>query len=99
MYTLQSTREVTIGQIVKSKAGRDKDRVFIIVDIVDDVYVLIADGDLRRVEKPKKKKIKHLSKYNIVSEEIQKKHKENKKITNLMLRREIEKLGLSYSQE
>ncbi|RKD25417.1 hypothetical protein SAMN02745883_02308 [Caminicella sporogenes DSM 14501] len=96
---MQSTREVTIGQIVKSKAGRDKDRIFIVVDIIDDLYVLIADGDLRKIEKPKKKKIKHLSKYNLVSKEVQERYNEKKRITNLILRREIEKFGLSYPQE
>lgn len=94
-----NTREVTIGQFVKSKAGRDKDKIFIIIDIVDDLYVLIADGDLRKVEKPKKKKIKHLSKFNLVSDEIVKRKIEGKKITNLVLRKEIEKLGQSNSQE
>jgi ribosomal protein L14E/L6E/L27E len=83
---------------VKSKAGRDKDRVFIIIEIIDELYVLIADGDLRKVEKPKKKKIKHLSKYNIVSKEIQNRHSGHQKISNLMLRREIEKLGLHKPQ-
>jgi len=96
---LLNTREVTIGQFVKSKAGRDKDKIFIIIDIVDDLYVLIADGDLRKVEKPKKKKIKHLSKFNLVSDEIVKRKIEGKKITNLVLRKEIEKLGQSNSQE
>ena len=96
---MQSTREVTIGQIVKSKSGRDKDRVFIIVDIIDDLYVLTADGDLRKMEKPKKKKIKHLSKYNLISEEVNKRYIEKKKITNLVLRKEIEKLGLNMPQE
>ncbi len=91
---MQSTREVVVGQFVKSKAGRDKDRTFIIVDIIDDFYVLVADGDLRRIEKPKKKKIKHLAKYNLVSEEIQKRKTEEKKITNLVLRRELERMGL-----
>lgn len=96
---MQSTREVTIGQYVKSKSGRDKDRTFIIIDIIDELYVLVADGDLRKLEKPKKKKIKHLSKYNIISDEVQKRYNEEKKITNLVLRREIEKLGQSKSQK
>jgi ribosomal protein L14E/L6E/L27E len=96
---LQSSGEVTIGQFVKSKAGRDKDRVFIVVDIVDDLYVLVADGDLRKLERPKKKKRKHLSKYNLISKEVKKRNLEGKKITNLVLRREIEKLGYSGSQE
>ena len=35
-----------IGRFVWSKAGRDKDRLFIIIDVTDDAHVLIADGDL-----------------------------------------------------
>ena len=49
-----------LGQIVFSRAGRDKGRYFIIIDKSDEDYVLISDGDLRRLENPKKKKIKHL---------------------------------------
>ncbi|WP_432404449.1 RNA-binding protein [Wukongibacter sp. M2B1] len=95
---MQSTREVAIGQFVKSKAGRDKDRVFIVIEIIDELYVLIADGDLRKMENVKKKKIKHLSKFNIISDEIVKRYDTHKKISNLMLRREIEKLGLHKTQ-
>ena len=48
------------GSIAVSLAGRDKDRVFIIVGVLDEKYVLVSDGRLRKVEKPKKKKLKHL---------------------------------------
>jgi len=82
-----------------SKSGRDKGRVFIVVDIIDDSYVLIADGDLRKIEKPKKKKIKHLAKYNRISEEVVKCLKGENKLTNSLLRREIEKLGTDIGQE
>jgi len=92
---VDTTQEITVGQIVKSKAGRDKDRIFIIIDIIDEQYVLVADGDLRKIDKAKKKKIKHLAKYNIISSEINKKISTNEKITNLLLRRELEKLGLN----
>lgn len=57
---------LSIGQIVKSKAGRDKEECFIVYDIVDEEYVLIVDGDIRKISKPKKKKVKHLQKYKIV---------------------------------
>ena len=36
------------GQIVKSKSGRDKGDVFFVVEVIDDDYVLIADGDRRK---------------------------------------------------
>lgn len=84
-----------LGQYVKSKAGRDKDRIFIVIDIVDDKYVLIADGDLRKIENPKKKKIMHLNKIKTVSEDIKIKIETDKKVTNLMLRMEIEKFGFN----
>jgi Ribosomal protein L14E/L6E/L27E len=48
------------GQFVLSIAGRDKNRLFIITEIVDETYVMIADGMLRSINKPKKKKLKHL---------------------------------------
>lgn len=49
-----------IGRYAWSKAGRDEGRLFIITAIVDDNHVLLADGSLRRVDNPKKKKLRHL---------------------------------------
>ena len=49
----------TQGQIVFSKHGRDMGRPFIIFSIVDE-YVYLVDGTLRKLEKPKKKKNKHV---------------------------------------
>lgn len=91
---MDTTQDLVVGQYVKSKAGRDKDRIFIILAIIDENYLQVADGDLRKAEKPKRKKIKHLAVMHAVSEEIRQKSVEGKKISNLMLRKEIEKLGL-----
>ena len=52
------------GQIVISKAGRDINRKFVILKIIDENYVLISDGRLRKIDKPKLKKNKHLQKTN-----------------------------------
>ena len=50
-----------LGQLVVSLAGRDKGCVCVVVGKTDDEgYVLIADGRIRKVETPKKKKLKHL---------------------------------------
>lgn len=91
---METTKDLCVGQFVKSKAGRDKDRMFIILEIVDDNYLKLADGDLRKVENAKQKKVRHVAPMKIVSDDIRQKTEEGKKITNLMLRREIEKLGL-----
>lgn len=53
-------QSIAIGEVVFSRAGRDGGRYYIVTEIVDDTFVKIADGDVRRLEKPKLKKIKHL---------------------------------------
>jgi len=62
--------DLQIGQIVLSKMGRDKNRFFIIYSITNDGYVYLVDGNLRKVKKPKKKKIKHIAPTLFVSNEI-----------------------------
>lgn len=52
---MDSTSDITIGQVVKSKAGRDKGRIFLVLDIIDDQHILIVDGDLRKLDNPKRK--------------------------------------------
>ena len=60
------------GQVVYSKSGRDKRRPFIIVDF-DEQYLYLVDGDLRKLEKPKKKKMMHVQIVNDVIEDIKQK--------------------------
>ncbi len=51
---------IEIGRVAVSTAGRDKGRYFMILDIIDDQYVYIVNGELRTIDRPKKKKIRHL---------------------------------------
>lgn len=51
---------VEIGSIVISKAGRDQGRRFLVVGEVDDDFVMVANGDLRKMDRQKKKRRKHL---------------------------------------
>lgn len=85
---------VALGQLVHSRAGRDKDRYFIIVGVVDENYVLIADGDLRKISKPKKKKIKHLVFHNKFADDIKRALLENKRITDADIRKSLQSMGL-----
>ena len=50
-----------IGSIVTSKEGRDKGRTFVVTATEGEEFVMLADGETRRVSRPKKKKLKHLS--------------------------------------
>ena len=49
-----------VGRVVMSKQGRDRDRCFVILSVVDDQYVMMADGLTRKLDHPKRKKVKHL---------------------------------------
>ena len=50
-----------LGRIVLSRQGHDKGKAFVVVGLVDERYVLIADGDSRKLAKPKKKQARHLT--------------------------------------
>ena len=49
-----------IGDIVLALAGRDSERLFLVVGILDENYVYIANGKSRKADFPKKKKIRHI---------------------------------------
>ncbi|HHY24165.1 MAG TPA: RNA-binding protein [Clostridiaceae bacterium] len=78
-----------LGELIYSNAGRDVGRRFIITNIIDEKYVLISDGDLRKIEKPKKKKIKHIKTCGIIIDSLNKKMENKEKITNAEIRKMI----------
>ncbi len=59
MYTFDVCR----GAIVRSTAGRDKHRIFMVTGACDDgsLCVMIADGVLHKLSEPKKKNLRHLA--------------------------------------
>ena len=73
-------KEIKVGSVVFSKAGRDAGSFYVVTEIVDENYVKIADGDLRRIDTPKLKKIKHLKTEGIVLEKLADKFEEGKKV-------------------
>ncbi|HHV60267.1 MAG TPA: RNA-binding protein [Clostridiaceae bacterium] len=79
--------EVELGRIVISKAGRDAGKLFVITGIIDEASVYVADGNLRRIEKPKKKNIKHLEFTRGLSRELNKKLINKEKVTNAEIRK------------
>ena len=48
------------GQLVRSKAGRDKNRTFAVMAVEGQILSL-ADGSLRTVSRPKAKKMRHVA--------------------------------------
>ena len=48
------------GLIVCASAGRDKGKFFVVFEC-NGGYALIADGKTRKISRPKRKNVKHLS--------------------------------------
>lgn len=49
-----------LGQLVTSKMGRDLGRKYVVVEFYDDNHVDVVDGLARKVNRPKRKNVKHL---------------------------------------
>lgn len=56
--------ELKPGQLVRSKAGRDKGKHYLVLKVVDSTRALLVDGRGRSLTRPKKKNIAHLQRYN-----------------------------------
>ena len=82
--------DITVGQVVRSLAGRDKGQYMVVIEVVDDQFICIANGKLRKVNNPKKKKVKHLAKTNHIATEIRDKILDGKKISNAEIRKILE---------
>ncbi len=52
--------EFTKGMVVRSVAGHDSGSWLVVMNL-ENGFAFVADGKERKVEKPKKKNIKHLS--------------------------------------
>jgi hypothetical protein len=59
-----------IGRVVISKSGRDQGKAFVVVKVINDRYLSICDGDLRKIENPKKKNIRHLHFTHLQADEV-----------------------------
>lgn len=62
--------DIEVGQIVRSKQGRDKRKFYFVIEVLDEKYVLLSDGDKKTINSPKKKKNKHLIVYKMKNDDI-----------------------------
>lgn len=87
-----SKNEVQIGQLVSSLQGRDSGMFYLVVQVDSESSVLVADGEGRKVEKPKRKNNKHLKFYDVVAKNIFTKAQNGKRVTNEDVRKELKSL-------
>lgn len=81
------------GYFAKSKAGHDKGKTYIIIEGTRETgkedFVMVADGDVKTLEKPKKKRTKHLQIILKCDEEIFEKMTNGQEIRNEDIKRAI----------
>ena len=80
--------EIAQSNIVRSDAGRDKGKLFVVLS-VEGEYLLLADGKSRKVESPKRKKRRHVLFVAADENRLSDKIKSEEKITNSELRRTL----------
>ena len=89
--------EVDKSSLVVSKAWRDQGQLFYVID-ADEQYVYLADGKSRRLEKPKRKKRKHIEQIPRTESRIAEKIRNGEKVLNSELRKELASFGQKQSQ-
>ena len=82
---------IDLGSIVQSLAGRDKGNLFLVVKIEEN-YVYLVDGDIRKIENPKKKKMKHVELTRFFDGNLAERIARKNKITNQDIKRVIKEI-------
>jgi large subunit ribosomal protein L14e len=75
-----------IGRIVEVIRGRDKGLYAVVIGYEGDRFVYIADGDKRKVDRPKKKNALHVKRTGEIAQEIADTLAQGGKVTNARLR-------------
>ena len=81
-----------LGRVVRSKRGRDQGKIFVIVKVINDQFVIIADGDLRKIENPKVKNLRHLQLVNLYAEDVLQSLTKGEIPPNHMIKKNIKKI-------
>ena len=80
--------DIIISDVVVSTAGRDQGKLFYVVG-TDPIYLMLANGKDRTLEKPKRKKRKHTQKVLRSETRVAEKLRSGDKVLNSELRRDL----------
>ena len=84
--------DIKISDVVQTTAGRDAGQWFYVIN-ADPVYLLLANGKDRTLEKPKRKKRKHIQKVLRSETRVAEKLRLGDKVLNSELRRDLAALS------
>ena len=80
--------EINVSDVVQSTAGRDQGQWFYVIE-ADPIYLMLANGKDRTLEKPKRKKRKHVTKVLRSETRVAGKILSGDKVLNSELRRDL----------
>ena len=80
--------DIMISDVVVSTAGRDQGKLFYVIQ-EEDQYLLLANGKDRPLDKPKRKKRKHVQKVLRSETRVAQKLRAGDKVLNGELRRDL----------
>ena len=80
--------DVNISDVVIATAGRDQGKLFYVIG-TDPVYLMLANGKDRSLDKPKRKKRKHIQKVLRSETRVAEKLRLGDKVLNSELRRDL----------
>ena len=80
--------DIIISDVVVSTAGRDQGKLFYVIG-TDPVYLMLANGKDRTLDKPKRKKRKHVQKVLRAETRVAAKLASGDKVLNSELRRDL----------
>jgi len=75
-----------IGQVVQVTKGRERNQYAVIINILDGRFVLLADGERRKYDCPKKKNVLHIELTPFISNEVRTSLLETNRVSNGKLR-------------
>ena len=90
--------DISKSDIIESLAGRDKGKFFYVID-VEENFVLIADGKGRKLENPKRKKLKHVRRVSRTETRVAVKIQNGDKVLNSELRRDLATFGQQFNSQ
>ena len=80
--------DITISDVVVSTAGRDTGKWFYVIGM-DETYLFLANGKDRTLDKPKRKKRRHIQKVLRSETRVAEKLRLGDKVLNSELRRDL----------
>lgn len=63
-------QQIRVGSIVRSIAGRDVGKIYLVKKIIDKNFIELVDGRSKTLQNPKRKRIKHIENTLLINEAI-----------------------------